>query len=263
MLKLKDFKQKKSSLNIGILVCVIMLSSVCTLSANAVIRKPIFARAEENGEYSRVITDDTPFYSDKNATDPLFYLPYTYYVKVLERGELFYHVEYAEGGAAIDGYVPANKLFDDGLEVVAPFPDVTPTTAATAVLFKDASLTTSVQYIFEGRKLFFYGKYYSPQGKPLYYVSYNDRLGYVKEEDLVPFTLSNHPNELTFIEPEQQEENPPETAEKTPSKESVFDLRIAIFVTLGLAGVIALIFALGKKQKSTPAASYYDENDYE
>ena len=41
------------------------------------------ARAEASGAYMRVITQDTPFYADSSGTQLLFYLPYTYYVKIL------------------------------------------------------------------------------------------------------------------------------------------------------------------------------------
>lgn len=220
------------------------------------------AHAETKSEFLRVITEDTPFYADKTADTPLFYLPYTYYVRVKDYGEVFTHVEYGNGGAALDGYVPTDKLFDDGLTVVNPFPEITATTANTAVLYASAETTGAVQYVFGGRKLYFYGTYYSPQGKTLYYVGYNDRLGYVKEENLVPFTLSYHPNELTFLIPDTPEN--PETAEpEKPSAQAVFDLRIAIFAVLGLAGLIALIVAGSRKPKASPAAGYYDENDYE
>ena len=215
------------------------------------------ARAEVKSEFLRVITEDTPFFSDKSADTPLFYLPYTYYVRVKDYGEVFTHVEYGNDGAALDGYVPTDKLFDDGLTVIAPFPEITATTATTAVLYASAETTTAVQYIFGGRNLYFYGTYYSPQGKTLYYVGYNDRLGYVKEEDLVPFTLSYHPNELTFLTPDTPEQPEQKEPEK-PSAQAVFDLRIAIIAVLGLAGLVALIVAFNKKPKTSPAASYYD-----
>lgn len=220
------------------------------------------ARAEVKSEYLRVITEDTPFFADKSADAPLFYLPYTYYVKVKAYGEVFTHVEYAAEGHAIDGYVPTEKLFSDGLKVESPYPEVTALTAGTTTLYLTAELNSTVQYVFGGRKLYFYGTNFSPQGKALYYVGYNDRLGYVKEEDLVPFTVNQHPNELTFLKPEPTEEPKPEEPENPPAQ-SVFDLRIAIFAVLGLAGIIALIVAGSRKPKASPAASYYDENDYE
>lgn len=222
-----------------------------------------FARAEEQNEYLRVITDDTPFYSDKTAESPLFYLPYTYYVKVISGGDVFTRVEYGAGGGKIDGFIPTDKLYSDGLPVSDPYPQVRAVTAGTTVLYKDATLTVSIQYIFEGRELLYYGKFYSPQGKTLYYVGYNDRLGYVKEEDLTPFTVENHPNELTFLTPEKPEEPVTKEPAADPASETVSVIRIAIFAFLGLAGIIALIFAAGKKPKPSPAASYYDENDYE
>lgn len=230
---------------------------------NVPTEKRLTAYAYESGEYLRIITEDTPFYADKSADAPLFYLPYTYYVRVLNRGELFSHVEYGSGGAAIDGFVPTDKLFYDGLSVENPFPDVKTLTADTAVLYKTAALSDTVQFVFENRELYVYGKYSSPQGKIVYYVGYNGKLGYVKEEDVLPFTVKNHPNELTFLPPEPTPEPDTEQSQEETQKNSVFNIRIAIFAVLGLAGVIALILAVNKKPKTSPAASYYDENDYE
>ena len=247
-----------------VLALVVLLGTAFSaIFGNLPAENPLKAYAIESGEYLRIITDDTPFYADKSAETPLFYLPYTYYVRVISRGELFSHVEYGSGGAAIDGFVPTGKLFYDGLPVENPFPDVKTLTANTAVLYKTAALSDTVQFVFEGRELYLYGKYPSPQGKILYYVGYNDKLGYVKEEDILPFTIKNHPNELTFLPPEPEPVPEPETTPEEKQKDPVFTLRIAIFAVLGLAGVIALIVALNKKPKPSPAASYYDENDYE
>lgn len=246
-----------------ILLSAILLGT--TLFAVFNIRYSTFIRAyaEDNGEFLRVITADTPFYSDKTAETPLFYLPYTYYVRVLSRGELFCHVEYGSLGAAIDGFVPTDKLFYDGLSVENPYPNVKTLTATTAVLYKNAAMTDTVQYLFEGRELYLYGAYSSPQGKQVYYVGYNGKLGYVKEEEILPFTIENHPNELTFLTPPQSPEQPTEKPNDENEKDTTLNLRIAIFAVLGLAGVIALIIAVNKKPKAAPAASYYDENDYE
>ncbi|MBQ9485744.1 MAG: hypothetical protein IJU83_02785 [Clostridia bacterium] len=219
-------------------------------------------QAESSDVFLRVITDDTPFYADKSDDAPLFYLPYTYYVRIIDRGEIFCHVEYGKSGFTIDGFVPTDKLFSDGLAVENPYPDIYAETAATAVLYKDAGLSESSQYIFSGRKMYFYGNGLSPQGETVYFVGYNGKLGFVKESELLPFEIPLHPNELTFITPEPEPEQPQKQPDTTPA-ESVFSIRVAIFAVLGLAGVIAFIFALRKKPKTAPAASYYDENDYE
>ena len=90
-------------------------------------------------------------------------------------------------------------------------------------------------------------------------MSYNNKLGYVKESDVVPFTIPNHKNPLTFIE---EEPTLPET-ELENSATDLTSLRIAIIVCVLFAGLIALIYIIRTKPKKEVAASYYDDNDFE
>lgn len=221
-----------------------------------------------SGGYLRVITDDTPFYQYPNQENCLFYLPYTYYVKVLgEDGDML-HVEcFGDNLTAIDGYVPSNLLFDDDLTVVSPYVDITLTTAVSSVLYSSTSLDNPIQYVFAERQMQYYGSY-KVDGQTLYYVGYNGRLGYVKESDVYPFEIVNHPNELSFIkveEPPLQETPDTETLTETPTNENdFFSLKVIIVVCLLFAGIVALFVALKTKpQNKTINAGYYDENDYE
>ncbi len=218
------------------------------------------ARALSSNEYLRVITTDTPIYLDQLGTQLLFYLPYTYYVKVLSIGETFAHVEYLgdDGTLAIDGYVPFDMLYKDDLSVANPYPRLTLTTCAPCVLYADPSLSSPVCYLFENRNLTFLGNYVNENTKTtLYYVCFNGRLGYVEETGLFPFTLENHPNPLTFI-PEEE----PIIPEAEPS-ENLTTLRITIIACLLSAGLITLALALRKNVKPVKQTYYYDENDYE
>lgn len=215
--------------------------------------------------YLRVITNDTPFYQDVNDVEPLFFLPYTYYVRVIESGTTYTHVECKANNSApaIDGYVPTDMLYSDQLTVVEPYLNILVRTATTALLFEDSLLTTPIQYVFSEREMNYYGKYVNQAGYIVYYVSYNNRLGYVKEADIYPFSYPNHPNELTFIKPE----TPPET-DKTPispstENEGALSIKIIIVFSLIFAGVIALVFALKNKPTRSSAVTFYDENDYE
>ena len=212
------------------------------------------------GELRRVITDDTPFFSSTTSNTPLFYLPYTYYVRVLGDTGVFCHVEvYGDfESPALDGFVPSEMLFSDGLSTATPFLSLSIRTASTAVLYADSTLTQPLQYVFADRNMKYYGKISSTQGIA-YYVSYNDRLGYVKEESVYPFTIPNHPNELTFLIPE----TPPEEPKEEAINEDFFGLKIIIIVCLIFAGVIALFVALGKKPNTSHAPSYYDDNEYQ
>ena len=215
---------------------------------------------ESSSEYLRVITDDTPFFSNVTDANPLFFLPYTYYVKVISKDDAFTHVEvYGDDGfAAIDGYVPTEYLFSDNLKVLSPYLNLTVSTLQTAVMYGDYKLTEPVQYVFSDRDLRLYGFYPTEHGV-LYFVGYNSRLGYVKETDLYPFTVPNHPNELTFLTPDEETPTIP-----TPTKnEDPFSLKTVIVLCLLFAGLVALFIALKGKPNTNAAASYYDENDYE
>ena len=215
----------------------------------------------DKSEYLRVITDDTPFYSNKTDTNPLFYLPYTYYVKVISKDLAFTHVEvYGEDGLpALDGYVPTDYLYNDDMQVLSPYLNLTVCTYQTAVMYADSNLSAPVQYLFPDRDLRLYGFYPTEFGM-LYFVGYNSRLGYVKETDLYPFTVPNHPNELSFLTPEQPSNNPQPTPEQN---NDFFSLKAIIVLCLIFAGIIALFIALKVKPEKNVAISYYDENDYE
>lgn len=219
------------------------------------------ATADFSGKYLRVINDSTPFYKNANETTPLFYLPYTYYVKPLGTVGTLTHVEcYGNGGiATIDGYVPTDLLFDDGLSVTNPYVVLELTTANTAVLYKDIFLSEPMQYLFAERQLKYYGNITVGEERA-YYVSYNDKLGYVKENDVYPFLIADHPNELTFL-PQETPELPKE--EQPPNTSDLFVLKVTIFVCLIFAGLIALIIAFKGKPTKKIAVSYYDDNDYE
>ena len=221
------------------------------------------ADARAQNTYLRVITEDTPFYKSISDDNPLFYLPYTYYVKVLEQNSDFTHVEvYGEGGiAAIDGYVPTHYLYEHNLKVDNPFVVLTLTTTDTAILYSDPNATNHLQYLFANRQLSFYGTMPSINGN-LYFVGYNGRLGYVKESSVFPFSIPNHPNELTFLIPEEPAERPPSNNEIYQSGDYL-GLKIAIIGCLVFAGIIALFVALKVKPQKSVAVSFYDENDYE
>ena len=214
--------------------------------------------AQTQQEYKRVINLTTPFYSNVLDQTPLFYLPYTYYVKVLDEINDFSHVEICgdNGHIAIDGFVPTDMLFFDGQQVIYPYLNLKVKTLDTTLLYLDADLSTPSQYLFTDRELTYYGEYFGVQGK-VFYVSYNNRLGYVKETDIYPFTIENHPNELTFLPNEELTEQTTKS-----SVQDFFSIKYIILACLIFAGLFALFVALTSKNKRQNF-DYYEENDYE
>ena len=126
------------------------------------------------------------------------------------------------------------------------------------MLYADATLSSPLQYIFAERSLLYFGERQSLSGK-LFYVAYNNKLGYVKESDIMPFIINNHPNKLTFI----TESTPEENQTSSQSQNDFFNLKTIIIVCLLLAGIIALFIALSNKNTYTKRTNYYEENDYE
>ncbi len=217
-----------------------------------------------NSEYRRIITEQTPFYLDSEGKQFLFYLPYTYYVKILNMQGDYIHIEcYGTGSTvALDGYTPKDMLYYDGLTVINPYPEKVIKTANSTVLYQDINLTESIQYVFQDRELTYYGKAKSTDGNLLFCVCYNNKIGYVKEIDILPFTLENHPNELTFL---NNEENKPQIPiEPKPSTNKTYtNLKTAIVACLLFAGITAIIVVSNKKTEQRIPTNYYDENDFE
>lgn len=250
-----------------ILIVILLLSA-------AIIPHPQggYAKADAGDFYMRVTTETTPFYADKNRSQLLFYLPYTYYVKILSKDDVMARVEvYGGETAAIDGYVPTETLFSDGLEVKNPFVNLELTTAKTTVLYADSALTDVLQYVFPSRGLRYYGSLPAVDGSNLFFVSYNGKLGYVKESDVIPFVIENHPNELSFIikEPEVPATEPEKTPADTPDandgdeQKSSDNLKIIIIACLIFAGIIALLVSIKSKPVRKKQSDYYDENYFE
>lgn len=232
----------------------------------------IFLGNADSQSYARIINDQTPFYSDSGGRNLLFYLPYTYYVKVLSNDGALSHVECYGAGrtAALDGYVPTDLLFYDGLTVQNPNVQLEITAASTAVLYYESGLKHVSQYIFKGRSMTYYGSIPTNDGSYIYYVGYNNRLGYVIEAEVVPFVIPNHPNELTFLIPDTPE--PPinevlpdnGASDKNTNSNHQITLQILIISSLLFAGIIALVITVRKKPSNRhTATSYYDENDFE
>lgn len=220
------------------------------------------ASATQTG-FMRVIDQTTPFFSSISDSKPLFYLPYTYYVKILDNDNGFFHVEcfLSPSLPSIDGYVPEDALFDDGLIVSSPYVNLDIKTVSTAILFEDSSLITPLQYVFPERHMRYYGALPTDKGI-LYYVEYNDKLGYVRESDVYPFVIANHSNPLTFI-PVDAPESENTTPEQSPNNNEHFGLKIVIIGCLVFAGLIALFVSIKQRPKKGVAIGYYDDNDYE
>ncbi|MCQ2387717.1 MAG: hypothetical protein MJ066_04655 [Clostridia bacterium] len=236
----------------------VLLVFLIIINTFAVKTKTVYA----DTEYLRVITTDTPFYSDEKGENLLFYLQYTYYVKVLGFSGQFTKVEYLnnDNTLAVDGFVPTEMLFCDNLEVSSPYPNKKLLTSKNTILYQDYNQNSGIQYVFQGRELTYYGYIYNKNEK-LLFVEYNDNLGYIKESDVVPYSIENHPNDLTFIVKEtitEINEEVPVSTDEQIKKDNSKTLKIVIVSCIAFAGIISLFIAF--RSKPNRKVDYYDEN---
>ena len=240
----------------------LILSIICFTASLYPTAKPV--KASAGTKFLRVISTETPFYKNIGDEQPLFFLPYTYYVKVIDKDEDYTHVEFSSqlNSITLDGFVPTGLLFDDNLSVLSPYPAVPIVSANACMIYEDSTLLNALQYVFSDRQLVYYGQLQSKSNETLYYVNYNERFGYIKESDVVPFAISNHPNELTFLPDYSSPETNPDTKDDEQTT-SVLSIKIVIISCLIFAGAIGLFFAFKKRPKTNNITYFYDENDYE
>ncbi len=245
---------------------LIIISALCVLISFTISEKNV-SYADTN--YLRVINSTTPFYRDSGMQSLVFNLPYTYYVKVLSVDGDTAHIEcYGQTGTiAMDGYTVYSNLYKDGLNTDNPYLTQTITTSTATKLYSDIGLINAERILFQDRTLSYYGSLETEHGI-IYYVSYNGEFGYVKEDAVYPFIISNHSNELTFlvqnVTPQEPEtEGAPSLDESESQGDELLTIRIVIISCLVLAGLIALFTVKRPKKIEEPVVRFYDENEYE
>ena len=206
-------------------------------------------KAHAEDVYYRVIKEEVTFHSSPSKSDALFELPISYYVKRIGETSDFLHVEcYGANQLTplLDGYVLKSEVTKS--DAVNPYLSFTVTTAKSAVLYEDSSLQTPLQYVFKSRTLGYYGQIKQADGSYAYYVTYNNKIGYVKEEDLLPFNVPMHETPLVESSFAPNKEN----VFTTDSEKSADGLKIFVIVAIIIASVIILALIVIPERKNKP-----------
>ena len=209
--------------------------------------KTVVANAEE-ASYLRVVKEGVYFYETPNKESSLFELPYSYYLKKIGTVGDYYRVECFGSGTLspmLDGYVLISEVdFSD--PVTDPFLNFTVTTCDSAVLYADKTLQQPEVLIFKNRTLGYYGKAYSTNNEIIYMVTYNHKIGYVKEEALVPFNVPLHDLPVFDKLPEVNQLTEPTTLSKG---DNVLKILVIVALIASAIIIIGLIVLPDKKEK--------------
>lgn len=221
-------------------------------------------------KYGRALHADIGFYKDNAGSELLFFLPYSYYVKVLVEGEPYSLVEChnADGKTTkIVGYVLTENLYFDGTLPMNPYLDLAVSLRRDAFLYSDRNCTEKLTKLFYNDKnlnndLFrYYGYAYDAAGEMVYYVEFFYDYGYLKADDAFSFTVPNHPEPIPTFDP--VEPDPPETnTDVIQANGGISGMQIAVICCIVLAGifVVAFLFRPSPKKKRD---TYFDESDYD
>ena len=172
--------------------------------------------------FACILSDETYFYESETSRAGLFILPKTYFVKVLERGDLFSRVEYLtndNGAKKLTGFCKTEQL---------TLVDYVP---KTPYLYAEVSITYSIDGV-KGSPFLteitlscpFYGKY--RVGSETYaYVLRGEEFGYVPLPD--SFTYPENPEyyeNLVQDEPSTPTAKPQQTESSTPVQTAILVL---------------------------------------
>ncbi|MBQ3596602.1 MAG: hypothetical protein II988_02170 [Clostridia bacterium] len=220
---------------------------------------PFKVKADTNDVYYRVITDDVGFFSKREDKLPAFYLPKSYFVRLVDDYGEFLHVECfgSQLSPTLDGYVLASQVVLYKEQLSSPYLDLSVTTSVATGLFSDVNLTVRQQMVFADRQLGFYGNIKADDGETLFFVHYNDKVGYVKESAITPFTIPFHPIPLVTDQPEVEGDR----EQSTSTTNQTF--RAAIIICLMIAGLLAIIIVYKRKSSNPNAVLSVSEQEFE
>lgn len=194
--------------------------------------------------YGRILTEDAGFYSDKGDNFK-FYIPYSYYVKILSIGELYTKVSYGYEDnkyPIITGYVYNEDLRLSEHIPTAPFAVITLTVISDGVLFGNIDLTEQKVGICSGKQVFYYGDAYATNGEDLCYVCCDGYLGYMRTSCFSPFTIKLNPDPIETSESDESIDSGNGSVKPSVFKNDKIQLMIIACVSVVAVSIVYLLF---------------------
>lgn len=213
-------------------------------------------------EYARILNEQTPFYSDPGCQMLKFYLPFSYYVRVVKLGSDCIRVAYMENATAParEGYIKTCDFFPCDYAPENPYPAVNLSLKSDEVLFSTPQADDPRVVLPAGEQACFYGSI-DLGGEVFYYVYSGAYVGYVRKRAFSEHVIPNHPNPL----PKEEEpiEGQPESArpseqEKQNNENSGLSAVIIAIVAVVSVCVIYLLFR--PESRAIKKAAYSDDD---
>lgn len=212
---------------------------------------------ETEPKYSRVLTTTTAFYSDSGGNNLKFYLPYGYYVKIIEVGTIYSKVTYMNENSQfpfLTGFIKTLDLITQDTIPITPYPLISLTVITDDVLFTDSNLINSKIGVYQNTLAVYYGEITNQNEVPLVYVFCNGYLGYMRKSCFAPFVVPTHPTPI-------EQPNEPTTSEppKPENSNSIENLQILIVAGISVI-VVSIVYFIFRPNGKRVKETYYEDN---
>ena len=210
----------------------------------------VAASADEEKPYAVAATEDVWFYSAENEETRLFLIPCTYYVRVLDEGEVYSTVEYLTDDApykkllgycrteqllAVD-FVPARPYLRKQVTLTYTLPDA-------GGLGDDALSTVERTFVYYGER--------TEGGQLYYYVFDGETFGYVPADEHIAYERND--DYLAALAGESE----PQPAPEEEGGSSVNAVQIAVICILcAVAVAVAVLVLRGRKSSAHESSDF-------
>lgn len=216
--------------------------------------------------WARITNDQTALYSDMACTMIKFYIPKSYFVKVLQIGDDSTRVIYMDDDSTIpsrEGYLKTCDLLLYEDRVYNPYPNFSVKIIADEILFADSNKNYPKTVLSYGDTALIYG-ILQIQSENFCYVYSNGYIGYVRRSAFSPFEIPLH--EIPLIKQDSSDQSTTNSSIKEPTQNSNTSIdstmKIVIIVALSITclSVVYLLFK-PKAQTNVKLAISQDNDD--
>ena len=220
----------------------------------------------ESITWGRILNENTPFYSDGSLKIVKFYLPFSYFVKVINTGDDATRVIYMDGQSTLplrEGYIKTCDLhIFDGIPT-NPYPQIRIKITADEILFADSAKQFPKTVLTSGDEATYYGELTADNEK-FCYVYCNGFIGYVRKSAFAPFEVPLHETPIKIEEPPSSSESVILPSDSTVNIQSITaidsTLRIVIIIAVAVT-CISVLYLLFKPRNAEPKVAAWQDYD--
>lgn len=211
---------------------------------------PTYKVKANTSEYARVLTDNAVIYEDQNLSEPLFTIPYSYYVKIEENLNGITKVSYGDSSnnyPKIVGFINSEELTIVDYIPTNPYYVIKVSTDTADVLFNDVKQTSPYFNVPKNEVMYYYGEI-EYLDNLLCLVYYSKKLGFIDKTCLNPFTITLNPDSIPTIDNDSEID----TQEKpTTSQNFLVNENLRLIIIIGISIIsISVVYFLFKPQKN-------------